>query len=701
MRPVRRSFATVALALLVTAVAPSFAADQAATPPQRTPATRQRRHTARLLCAYSPQGADTCLGCHDDPGVIGIFRTKHARPDDPRGPFGHGGLQCEACHGPGEHTWKRAAARWRGSSTSAPKRMRRQRSKKRIVSVCHQSNAAHDWASSAHAASDVACASCHQLHAAKDPVRTAATQIEVCSTCHQAQHADLLKPSHHPLREGKMACTACHSPHGSTAPTQLVKNTVNETCTSCHAEYRGPFLWEHQPVTEDCSNCHNAHGSVQPALLKLRPPFLCQTCHEGAGHPSIVNTPQGLPGGGMPQRISARRRLHQLSLADARLEPSVGPGVHAVGAHHEIPFFNPIVHGWLSAPTAPRHSRFAATAPADPPSADTSDWKCTQCPFLQGYTAEAKSAAPGASGANATFGRYTGIDHERCLCGCLGVRRLSQAQTAPMRTTSSSTSGSPRGRAMSRAAAKARYDLRVSYDGQPNAALRHRSHPVQSRWLESRATGPLDPGGQHRPHDRCSTESRTRRYRVQSAAPSRCSLAISRVPAGPLFGEFRHQEHDGTGLTSASFLTEAVQLPQPFDYVTNSFEAGAAVGTGRKASFRFSYLGSWFDDNYDSITFANPYLPIVPGSTQGQLATPPGNTLQQITRHRQRAAALVHDADVRRIVRHAEAKCRFPAGQHSARRRRTGAGLARRRCASVPLCAWTGLAAAAEAQPPR
>ena len=53
----------------------------------------------------------------------------------------------------------------------------------------------------------------------------------------------------------------------------------------------------------------------------------------------------------------------------------------------------------------------AASASADPPSADTSDWKCTQCPFLQGYTAEAEVGVLGASGANAAFGRYTGIDH--------------------------------------------------------------------------------------------------------------------------------------------------------------------------------------------------------------------------------------------------------------------------------------------------
>ncbi len=290
MTALRRNVTIVALILTAAALMPTLAADQAATPPAPP---------APAATAYSAQGADTCLGCHNDPGVTSIFRTKHAQPNDPRGPFGHGGLQCEACHGPGA---AHAAAMGDiskiivfGAKSNTP--VERQNAN---CLGCHASNAAHDWATSAHAASNLACASCHQLHAAKDPVQSAATQVEVCTGCHQAQHADMIKLSHHPLREGTMACTACHSPHGSTAPAQLVKNTVNETCTSCHAEYRGPFLWEHQPVTEDCSNCHNAHGSAQPALLKLRPPFLCQTCHEGAGHPSIVNSPQGLPGGGAP-----------------------------------------------------------------------------------------------------------------------------------------------------------------------------------------------------------------------------------------------------------------------------------------------------------------------------------------------------------------------------------------------------------------
>src|SRR5271170_2881167 len=52
-----------------------------------------------------------------------------------------------------------------------------------------------------------------------------------------------------------------------------------------------------------------------------------------------------------------------------------------------------------------------ATASADPATTDTSDWKCTQCPFLQGYETQSEAGLLYASGANATFGRYTGIDH--------------------------------------------------------------------------------------------------------------------------------------------------------------------------------------------------------------------------------------------------------------------------------------------------
>jgi DmsE family decaheme c-type cytochrome len=106
------------------------------------------------------------------------------------------------------------------------------------------------------------------------------TQAEVCYSCHKDIRAQTYRPSTHPVRDGKVVCSDCHSPHGSVAPAALVQAGINETCYTCHAEKRGPFLWEHFPVTEDCSLCHQAHGSVHDNLLTRQRPQLCQQCHQ-------------------------------------------------------------------------------------------------------------------------------------------------------------------------------------------------------------------------------------------------------------------------------------------------------------------------------------------------------------------------------------------------------------------------------------
>jgi DmsE family decaheme c-type cytochrome len=51
---------------------------------------------------------------------------------------------------------------------------------------------------------------------------------------------------------------------------------------------RGPFLWEHPPVREDCLNCHEPHGSNNDKMLVTKRPFLCQRCHIATRHPSTL-----------------------------------------------------------------------------------------------------------------------------------------------------------------------------------------------------------------------------------------------------------------------------------------------------------------------------------------------------------------------------------------------------------------------------
>jgi DmsE family decaheme c-type cytochrome len=248
-----------------------------------------------LASEYSEKGADTCLGCHS---VEPFFKTKHARREDRRTPFA--GLQCEACHGPGGKHVKGMSSGEPVPITTrfGPKSTQTAAEQNKPCLGCHERDARVHWKGSQHEAADLACANCHQLHTARDRVFTANGQAEACLACHIRQRGDFYKTSVHPVRYGTVRCSDCHSSHGSSPGGKLlVKSTLNQTCYTCHAEKRGPLLWEHAPVSEDCSLCHTPHGSVHSALLKKPPPLLCQQCHSAAGHPSLAYTPSGLPSG--------------------------------------------------------------------------------------------------------------------------------------------------------------------------------------------------------------------------------------------------------------------------------------------------------------------------------------------------------------------------------------------------------------------
>jgi DmsE family decaheme c-type cytochrome len=238
---------------------------------------------------YSKDGANTCVGCHDEENeypIFPIFKTKHAVKTDPRGPFAD--KECESCHGPGgAHTKAKKQDKRGGSIINFGKNtwtpVKDQNEK---CLSCHQTHQRIEWKGSSHEFSQVACASCHKVHVAKDPVLDRRSQSRVCFDCHAKEQAKFQQASHHPVREGQMACTECHDVHGENGTGALVKASAREKCTSCHAEKRGPFLWEHAPAAEDCNLCHTPHGSNHAALLKKRPPQLCQECHSPAGHPS-------------------------------------------------------------------------------------------------------------------------------------------------------------------------------------------------------------------------------------------------------------------------------------------------------------------------------------------------------------------------------------------------------------------------------
>lgn len=228
-----------------------------------------------------PTGAAFCVTCHDSDDLTDNSRSAHGFVADKRAP------DCISCHGKSEaHTYNTAKVNpqpkpevtfgktfGKVSTVAADDR-------NRSCQNCHDKDHKRAlWSGSAHQNAGVTCDTCHQVHANKDKTLNRRAQADMCYQCHKEQRTQVDKPSHHPIPEGKMTCSDCHNVHGSIGPKLVKRDSINDTCYTCHAEKRGPFVQQHEPVAEDCSTCHNSHGSTISGMLKARAPMLCQQCH--------------------------------------------------------------------------------------------------------------------------------------------------------------------------------------------------------------------------------------------------------------------------------------------------------------------------------------------------------------------------------------------------------------------------------------
>jgi len=225
-------------------------------------------------------GEDTCLGCHEDQSYKG---TAHGLAMNERTPAANHG--CESCHGPGKaHAESGDSTLIKRFTAMSPAAV------SETCTTCHNRASHALWDGSQHDQRNISCTTCHSIHSAKGtPQLAARNQMELCSTCHRNVTNRQHRFNHMPVREGALVCTSCHNVHGSTNVRLLrAGTTIDESCTSCHTEKRGPYLWEHAPVSESCITCHDPHGSNNDRMLVSKLPFLCQRCHVTSRHPPTV-----------------------------------------------------------------------------------------------------------------------------------------------------------------------------------------------------------------------------------------------------------------------------------------------------------------------------------------------------------------------------------------------------------------------------
>ena len=273
--------AVLAMAMLIAVVSVIGAVRATAAKKPEPPAAKALKAAAQNPEDYV--GEETCVTCHEGKEYKGTSHGLKSSANSPAATHG-----CESCHGPGK-----AHVEGEGDKTKIirPQTLTASEASE-TCTTCHNRKNHAMWDGSQHDQRNVGCLSCHSVHTSKGPSQLkATTEEELCATCHRNVVNKTKRTSHMPVREGKMSCSSCHNPHGSTN-LRLLKTgtTVNESCTSCHAEKRGPMLWEHAPVADSCVSCHDPHGSNNERMLSARQPFICQRCHVTANHPPTPYT---------------------------------------------------------------------------------------------------------------------------------------------------------------------------------------------------------------------------------------------------------------------------------------------------------------------------------------------------------------------------------------------------------------------------
>jgi DmsE family decaheme c-type cytochrome len=248
-------------------------------------------------------GTDNCIAkCHKHDRLTDDFKNSvHGEQIKPE--TGLPLVNCESCHGPGSLAIaaidENIALKGEVANRCETDKLLNLQAlpsmaQSLICLKCHTTASTPIltfWNSSSHALNDVSCFDCHKLHQGPRQKLSRQDMADLCYGCHPEAKHEFSFLSRHPVMEKKLTCVDCHDVHGSRQDHLLKGNTPKDTCSRCHMDKQGPFVFEHGDVTEQCTNCHTPHGSPFPSLLQSAMPFLCLQCH--GGH-TALSSPDGV-----------------------------------------------------------------------------------------------------------------------------------------------------------------------------------------------------------------------------------------------------------------------------------------------------------------------------------------------------------------------------------------------------------------------
>jgi MtrB/PioB family decaheme-associated outer membrane protein len=266
----------------------------------------------------------------------------------------------------------------------------------------------------------------------------------------------------------------------------------------------------------------------------------------------------------------------------------------------------------------------AGTASADP-----SEWTCSKCPFQKpGYQSDVQLGGGYLTESSAKFGDYTGLDDKGgyVVADAEGSYRAEsgygmsyELENLGLGSRSARIEGGEQGS----------YEYELSYDRIPHTiwdttetpfkGVSSKNLTLPSNWVFGGSTSGM-------------TSLDEDLHKVDVGFDRSRYGAAGKYFWGPnvvIALDFRRDERSGFRSQFGSFGSTSTQLLTPIDDSTDRVMASVRYQTDRWFA-EIGYNGSFYDTKAAWLDWQNPFAPIVPGGTEGQMALAPDNNYNEI-----------------------------------------------------------------------
>jgi len=242
-------------------------------------------------------------------------------------------------------------------------------------------------------------------------------------------------------------------------------------------------------------------------------------------------------------------------------------------------------------------------AGAQPPTVDTSNWKCRYCAFEEGFSGEVELGAGYVSGDSYKFGEYNGLEEQGGFFIGNATARYRAEDATYMDLLFHDLGLDARSLSVE-AGRQGKYKLFLEYDEIPHyisdtAATPYRGTgsetlSLPAGWVEAGSTAGMSAlAGSLR-----EVDLHTKRERI--------GVGVAFVPRSnwQTAVKYRHEVKEGKMATAGSFFFNSAQLVEPIDYVTDQVDASVAYSATRWQA-KLAYYGSMFNNNDQSLIWQN------------------------------------------------------------------------------------------------